>query len=100
MLVLRLQKPHVLQADIAFVAASNHPIPVSLSDRKVMAVKEIYVTSILFTKLPLLSPVKASRAILDISAFERADLSSPIVIEENKVTIPIPPTHAVEIRQN
>ena len=40
MLVLRVQKPQVLQADIAFVSASNHPIPLKISKMNVMPVSD------------------------------------------------------------
>ena len=38
MLALRVQNPQVLHADIAFVAESNQPIPVSFRDRPVTTV--------------------------------------------------------------
>ncbi len=52
------------------------------------------------TKLLLLSPAKGSLATWEISAPDSVDLSARPVIMENNVTIPTPPTHAVEIRQN
>ena len=100
MLAFRVQNPHVLQADIALVAASNQPIPVNLRQKKVTTLKAMYVSNILLAKVPFRSPAKVSRATLEISALDRADLSAPPVIIEKRVTIPTPPTHAVEIRQN
>ena len=41
MLVFLVQKPQVLQADIALVAESNHPMPVSLNDIILMNVSMI-----------------------------------------------------------
>ena len=41
MLALRVQKPQVLQADMAVVAASNQPMPVSRSATPVRTVREI-----------------------------------------------------------
>ena len=38
MLVLRVQKPQVLQADIASVSASNQPIPVNIKEMNVAPV--------------------------------------------------------------
>ena len=58
------------------------------------------MSSILLAKTPFLSPEKLSRATLEISAPERVDFSTPPVIMENSVTIPIPPTQAVDMRQN
>ena len=37
---------------------------------------------------------------LDISALESVDLSARPVSIENRVTMPMPPTQAVEMRQN
>ena len=51
-------------------------------------------------KLVLRSPAKGSRATVEISAPDRVDLSAPAVIIENSVTMPTPPTQAVEMRQN
>lgn len=56
--------------------------------------------SILLAKLFPLSPANGSLATLDISAPDRADLLALPVSMENRVTIPTPPTHAVEMRQN
>ena len=38
-LAFRVENPQVLQADIAWVAASNQPNPVSFSDRKETTVR-------------------------------------------------------------
>ena len=60
MLVFRVQKPQVLQADIALVAASNQPIPVSFSAKNVTTVKAMYVRNIRLAKLVLRSPANGS----------------------------------------
>ena len=98
--MFRVQNPQVLQADIALVAASNQPIPVSFSEKKVTTVKAMYVRNIRLAKLVLRSPAKGSRATVEISAPDKVDLSAPAVIMENSVTMPTPPTQAVEMRQN
>ena len=51
-------------------------------------------------KLSLFSPATESRATVDISDPASMDLSERPVSMENRVTMPTPPTHAVEIRQN
>ena len=54
-----------------------------------------------FAKLNFLSPSKGSLARLDISAPESIAFSPLSVITmENRVTMPMPPTQAVEMRQN
>ena len=59
------------------------------------------MASIRWAKLLLRSPAKGSRATLEISAPERVDLSSRSRMSiENRVTMPIPPTQAVEMRQS
>ena len=101
MLVFRVQKPQVLHADIALVSASNQPMPVNLKERKVIPVNEAYVASIRFAKLLLRSPANGSRATSEISAPESVDLSSLSRMSiENRVTMPMPPTQAVEMRQS
>lgn len=50
-------------------------------------------------KLPK-RPEKPSLATLEISAPESLDLSELPIIMENSVTIPMPPTQAVDILQN
>lgn len=51
-------------------------------------------------KLPFFSPAIESLATLEISAPDKVDLSTPLVSMEKSVTMPTPPTHAVETRQN
>ena len=100
MLVLRVQNPQVLQADMASVAASNQPSPVSLKAKKETSVRMMYVQSIRLAKRSLRSPAKAFRATVEISAPDSVRLSDRTVSIENSVTMPTPPTQAVEMRQN
>ena len=100
MLVFLVQKPQVLQADMALVMESNQPIPVSFKETNVTNVRAMYVRNIRLAKLLVRPPAKESRATLEISAPDKVDLSALVVIIEKSVTIPTPPTQAVEMRQN
>ena len=56
--------------------------------------------SIRLAKLAFFAPANDSRATLDISAPDKVVLSDLSVSMENRVTIPMPPTQAVDIRHS
>ena len=58
------------------------------------------MVNIRLAKLLVRLPANASKATSEISEPDSTDLSMPLVSIENKVIIPIPPTQAVDMRQN